>query len=290
MHHLVVENALAESLALAGVGDGLVDQPIQTAQRTRRRIQPLFLELHHLQREAAAFFADQVAPRHAHVVEVELRGVARMHAYLGYLLFADALGVHRHDDQALVLVPRGITGVGAGIDQKAAPVGLQPVRDPHLAAVDEVVTTVNLGVGLDGRDVRAATGLADAEAGDVVAGDRRHQVFAAQLVAAKACQCRCRHVGLHADGHRHTAAVALAQSLGHHHRVAEVQAHAAKLFGVFQSQQSQLAELLENLVRRELPFRFPFGNKGVDLLVAELDDRVFDLAVFSGELQFNLLN
>ena len=45
MHHLVVEDALAEGIALAGVLDGLVDQPVQGAQGAGGGIQALFLEL-----------------------------------------------------------------------------------------------------------------------------------------------------------------------------------------------------------------------------------------------------
>ena len=45
VHHLVVEDALAEGIALAGVLDGLVDQPVQGAQGADGGIQALFLEL-----------------------------------------------------------------------------------------------------------------------------------------------------------------------------------------------------------------------------------------------------
>jgi hypothetical protein len=106
----------------------------------------------------------------------------------------------------------------------------------------------------------------------------------AQLVAAEACQRRRGHVGLHADGHRHAAAVAFAQRLGHHHRVAEVEPGTAELLGVLQAQQAQVAQLLEDLVAGELLGRFPLGHEGVDLLAHELDDRVADLAVLGGEL------
>ena len=50
--------------------------------------------------------------------------------------------------------------------------------------------------------------------------------------------------GLHAYGHGHTAAVALAQGLGHDHAVGKVQARAAVFLGVLQAQQTQVAEFL----------------------------------------------
>jgi hypothetical protein len=166
---------------------------------------------------------------------------------------------------------------------QAAPVGFHAVGDPHLGAIDDVVATVDLGGRLERRDVGAAAGLADAEAGHDVAGDRGGQVLLAQNVAAEAREGGRGHVGLHTDGHRHAAAIALAQRFGHHHRVAEVEPAAAELLGVLQAQQAEIAELLEQFVARELLGGFPLGDKRVDLLVDELDDRIFQLAVFRGE-------
>src|SRR5574337_739462 len=113
VHDLVVEDGLAEGLALAGVLDRLVDRQVQAADPAGRGPQPLLLELHHLEHEAHAFLADQVAPRHAHAVEEQLRGVRRVHPDLVDLLLRDPGRVHRHDDQALVLVRRAlVAGVG----------------------------------------------------------------------------------------------------------------------------------------------------------------------------------
>jgi hypothetical protein len=196
-----------------------------------------------------------------------------------WILPCDAGRVQRHDDQALVLVRRAVAGVG----QQAAPVGLHAAGDPHLAAVDEVVVAVVHGARLDGRHVAAAAGLAHAQAGHHVTGDGGGEELAPQRVTAKTCQSGRGHVGVHADGHGHAAAVALAQRLGHHHRIAEVQPGAAELLGVLQAQQAQVAQLLEDLVRGELALGLPLGDEGVEFLVAELDDGVFELAVFCSE-------
>ena len=51
------------------------------------------------------------------------------------------------------------------------------VGGPQLAAVDDVVVAVLARGGLDRRDVRAGAGFGDAEAGDVVARDRRREEF-----------------------------------------------------------------------------------------------------------------
>src|SRR5258706_8284500 len=107
MDDLVVEHAPAEDLPLARVGRRLLDAVEQTLDRVRRGPQALLLELHHLVGEAHAFLADAVALRHAHAVEVDQAGVAGHHADLADLLRAfDPGRVHRHHDQALVLVRR----------------------------------------------------------------------------------------------------------------------------------------------------------------------------------------
>src|SRR5581483_10442662 len=75
MHDLVVEDRLAERLALAGVFNGVLDHALLGDEAGRCRIEPLLLELQHLIREALALLADAVTLRHAHVLEEDLRGV-----------------------------------------------------------------------------------------------------------------------------------------------------------------------------------------------------------------------
>ena len=188
--------------------------------------------------------------------------------------------VHRHHDQALVLVRRAFGGVG----EQAHPVGLQAVGDPHLGAVDDVVAAVLPRRRLDAGDVGAGARLGDADAADRVAGDRRHQELAAQRLAAEAGERGRAHVGLHADRHRHAAAGDVAERLGHRHRVRVVEAHAAVLLGLGQAEQAELAEALEDLVRRELLGRLPLVDVRIDLLVDEALERALDLFVLVREL------
>ena len=143
------------------------------------------------------------------------------------------------------------TGTLAGVGQQAHPVGLRAVGGPHLAAVDHPVAADPPGRGLERGDVGARADFGDAEAGDVVAGDRGRQELAAQLVAAVAGERRRRHVGLHADRHRHRAAIDVAQLLGHHHGVGVVEAHAAEFDGLVDAEQAGIAQLLEHLVGGE---------------------------------------
>jgi hypothetical protein len=41
----------------------------------------------------------------------------------------------------------------AGIGQQTDPVGLHPVGDPHLAAIDDVIVAIGTRAGLDRGDV-----------------------------------------------------------------------------------------------------------------------------------------
>jgi hypothetical protein len=138
--------------------------------------------------------------------------------------------------------------------------------------------------GLHRGDVGAAAGFGDADAADHVAGDGRGEEFAFQRLRAEARQGRGAHVGLHADGHRHAAAGAVAECLGHHHRVGEVEFLAAVLSRILEAEQAQVAELLEHLVRGELLGGLPRGDMRIEFLSHETADGVGELAVFGGEL------
>jgi hypothetical protein len=281
MDHLVVEQRPSEHLALARVLHGLVDQPLHADHGGDGAPQPLLLELLHLIDEAHAFLADGMAHRHLHVVEEDLGGVGGAHAEL-VELFDDlhALGLHRDHDQRLVLVDRALASVG----QKAHPVGLGAVGRPHLAAVDQPVAADAPGRGLERGDVGPGADFGDAEAGHVVAGDRRGEELLAQVVAAVAGEGGCRHVGLHADRHRHRAAIDVAQLLGHHHGVGVVEAHAAVFRGLVDAEQAGVAQLLEDFVRREDAVLLPLVDVRIDVLVDDGAQGAADLGVFRGEL------
>ena len=77
MDHLIVDQRLAEGAALLRVGDGVAHGLLHARIRGDRADQPLALELLHLEDEAHALRADGVRLGHAHVVEDQLRRVAR---------------------------------------------------------------------------------------------------------------------------------------------------------------------------------------------------------------------
>jgi hypothetical protein len=259
---LIVKDALAERLAVAGVFDGLVDDGFMRLEAGRGAPQPLLLELHHLVGEALALLADAIALRHPHIVEENLRGIGRAHAHLvEFARDLDALGLHRHADQRLVAVLRPVAGVG----EQADPVGLDAVGDPHLAAVDDVIVAIGARMGFDRRHVRSGARLGDTDARHRIARYRRGQEFAANFVGSEPRQRRRRHVGLHADRHRHAAAADRAKLLGHHQRVAVIQPLAAKFHRLVEAEKSEVAEFLEQLMGREDVGLLPFIDERIDL-------------------------
>ena len=209
-----------------------------------------------------AFLADAIALRHPHIIEENLRGVGRAHAHFVELACdLDALGLHRHADQRLVAVLRRIAGIG----KQADPVGLYAVGDPHLAAIDDIIVAVGARVGLDRRDVRSGARLGDADARHRIARYGGGQEFAAHLVRSKPRQRRRRHVGLHADRHRHAAAADRAELLGHHQRVTVIQSLPAKFHRLVEAEKSEVAEFLEQLMGRKDVRLLPFIDERIDL-------------------------
>jgi hypothetical protein len=210
------------------------------------------------------FLADQIALRHAHVLEKDLRGVGGAHAeFVELARDLDAFGFHRHANQRFVLVNPPVGGVG----EKAHPVGLRAIRGPHLAAVDDVIAAILAGRGFDGGDVRPGADFGDPQTGDVVSGDRGREKFAAHAVRAEPGERGRRHIGMHANRHRHAAAFDGAKLLGHHHGVGIVEALSAIFNGLVETEKSKVAHLLEELMRRKdaglLPFvdmRIYFGG------------------------------
>ena len=74
MDNLVIDQGLAEGLALAAVLDGLGNAVFQRLDHVGGTPQALFLELQHLHHETGALRANAVALGHAHVVKENLGG------------------------------------------------------------------------------------------------------------------------------------------------------------------------------------------------------------------------
>ena len=211
---------------------------------------------------------------------MDLGGVGGMHAELVELAGdGDAPALHRHDDQRLVAMGLAIAGVG----QKADPVGLGAVGDPHLAAVDDIVVAVGACGGLDGGDVRARAGFRHADTRHHIAGDRGREKLAAQRIRAEPRQRRRRHVGLHADRHRDAACADRPELLGHHHAPADVEALPAIFHRLGEAEEAEIAELLEHLVGGIDPRLLPGVDMRIDLGLDQAVENPARLVVLGSE-------
>ena len=169
------------------------------------------------------------------------------------------------------------------IGEEANPIGLGAVGGPHLAAVDDVVVAVTPRRRLDRSHVGPRADLRYAEAGDEIAQDRRLEEFRAHLIGPEPRQRGRRHVGLHADRHRHAAAGDVAELLGHGERVGIVEPLPAKLDRLGEAEHTKVSELLEQFVGRKNTGGFPFVDVGVDLRGDEFLKAAAQLVVLGGE-------
>jgi hypothetical protein len=131
-----------------------------------RQRDALGLEVLHHRVEALALLAQQVAGRDAHVVEDQLGGVGRQPARL---LQRAAHGEARRaflDDEH-----RHVALAGARLGGHEIQVGVHPVGDEHLGAVEHPLVAFAPRRGADARHVGAGARLGDAHGGDQLAGD-----------------------------------------------------------------------------------------------------------------------
>ena len=170
------------------------------------------------------------------------------------------------------------------VREQADPIGLRAVGRPHLAAIDDVVVAVLARGRLDGGDVRSRTDFRHTEAGDIIAGDRGREKFAAHVVIPEARERRRRHIRLDADRHGNTAAVDGAKLLRHRDRVGVVEPLAAECDRFVQPEETEIPHLLEERVRREDLRLLPLIDVRIDLGGDELLQAAPQLLVLVGEL------
>src|SRR6266851_2146545 len=81
-YDLVGDQRFSEGMALAGIGDRLVEADLGIAAGAGRHAEPLLVEVQHDADEAFVLLADQVVDRHPHIVEEQLSSVGRPPAHL----------------------------------------------------------------------------------------------------------------------------------------------------------------------------------------------------------------
>ena len=190
------------------VGDHHVEAGLHEAEGSRREHQALVVEAAHQHPRAFADPAEHVLRRDLAVVEEELAGVRSPHPELVELPRGGEPGESLLDDERGE-PPGTRVGVRAGVDHEG--VGVRPVRDPHLAAVEEEAVTLAFGPRPHAHHVRARPRLAHREGADVLAPDEGWKVAALLFLAPVAAdlvdaQVRVRAV---AQAHRRRRAAHL---------------------------------------------------------------------------------
>jgi hypothetical protein len=212
--------------------------------------------------------------------------VRAAHAQLVELL-RDAEPAHPLLDQEGRHAARAQLGLALGVDHQR--VGIRAVGDPHLRAVEQVVTALVLGAQLHRQHVRARARLAHRQRADMLAADEPGQVFFLLRVVAVALDLVHAQVAVGAVAQAHGRAGAA--DLLHRHHVREVpHVGTAVLLRHGDAQHAQVAHLAPQ-VHRELVAAVDFGGAGGDLLVgkgahrvAQRVDVVTELEVEAGQI------
>src|SRR5213078_1629392 len=189
--------------------------------------------------EALVLLADEILRRHAHVLEDDLRRVARAQPELLDLAPVPEPGCallhHEGRDAALSLLGRGRGHHDVDVSDR-------PLRDEHLGAVQHPRVAVAHGARAQRRRVAAGAGLGEAPGAQPLPARHARQVAAAERVAPAAA-----HVLGQRDAH-----------------------------------EAERAEALHGLVREAL-LAVPRGGVRLHLALAEVADRLLDVAVLVGE-------
>src|SRR5262249_27969468 len=271
-YRLLVGQGPAERLALAHVGDRVLEGPIGHGDGMQAGHQPLALKDTHDLVEANALAAEQVLRGDAHVGKRQLGGVRGAHAHLVEgAAHAEARRValdEEHRDAAMASV------VAAGLHARRDEihVGHRAIRDEHLGAVDDVVTAILHRARADGGHVAAAAGPGDGDGGHRLAAANGGQVLLLERLAARPVEMRRGHVAVDADRHRErprARARALFVQHGRHH---DVGAGAAVLLVVLEAQEAQLAHATEDRLGH-LPRVLPGLHVRHDLFLHERPHR-----------------
>ena len=160
-----------------------------------------------------------------------------------------------------------------GIGQQADPIGLQPIGDPHLAAIDDIIPTIRPGARADGGDIRARPGFGDADGNHHLASDRRRQIFRPQRVAAMRRQRRGRHVRLDRKRHADALRLDMAERFAGRNGVGEIEPRAAEGNRLGDAEQPEATGLAEHLTRGKRLGRLPFVNIGINFARQESANR-----------------
>ena len=272
-HGLLGGEAGPEGLALAQVVPRPLHGGLHGGHRGDGHQQPLLRQLAHHDAKAAAFRAQQILQRNAHVGEEQLGGVLRMHAHLVEVAAArEPRPIGRHQQQADSSCPLRQIGL-AGQQHQIRDLA---VGNEQLLAIDAPVGAIALGPGADGSQVAAGAGLRHADGPDHFTPRHRRQPGLLLLLRAVVQQVRGDYVGVEIE---QRAGGPGARHFFHHDRaVAEVDARAAILLGQGETQQAELTGAPPEFARH-LAVALPSCVKGHDVLGDEAPHGVAEFAL-----------
>ena len=235
----------------------------QNAERPAGEHHALVVKAAHQHFHAAPDFADDIFRRHFHAVKNQFGSVGAAHAeFVQFAPAADAeSALHQKGGDAA----RAGLRVGFRIDHDD--IGVGPVGDPHLAAVQHITAAGFFRAQLHADHIRAGAAFRHGQRADLLAANQRRQVFAAQLFAGVQADLVDAQIGMRAvtqpDRGRGAA------DFLHRHHMREVAHAGAAVFGRRgDSEQAEFAHLAPQFVR-ELVGAVDFGGARRDALGGE---------------------
>ncbi|MDT4845270.1 hypothetical protein FQZ97_792540 [compost metagenome] len=168
--HLALDQWRAKGLALPRPAQCFVVAGFGKTERHRGQGQAFAVEVAHDDAKASALFAQAVARGHAQAVEAQVCGVGAQPAHLLQRRAREAFRIARHDDHGEAA---GASDLQVGANGERDPVAAHARGDEDLFTVDHVVTAVAPRRGAQAGHVGTATGLGDAQRGDLLAAQHR---------------------------------------------------------------------------------------------------------------------
>src|SRR5438132_7317908 len=228
--------------------------------------------------EALVLLADEILRRHAHVLEDDLRRVARAQPELLDLAPVPEPGCallhHEGRDAALSLL-------GRGRGHHHVDVSDRPLRDEHLGAVQHPRVAVAYGARAQRRRVAPGAGLGEAPGAQPLPAGHARQLAAAERVAPEHVDVARGEAGVGGDRQAERGVVAR-EPLDDEQVGERVGAAAAHVLGQRDAHEAERAEALHGLVREAL-LAVPRGGVRLHLALAEVADRLLDVAVLAGK-------
>ena len=197
LDQLKFADRLAELPPVVNIGDHVVHDGLHNPDRAASQHGALIIKPAHQHPDAAVYLAKHVLAGHAAVLEHQLPGMAAAHPHFVELL-RNAEARHPFFNQECRDAPGVGLGIRLGVNHER--VGIRPVGDPHLRAVQDIVRPARVGAQLHAHDIGSGTRLAHGQRADMFAGDKPGQVLALLGLAAVAVDLVDAQVGVRAIG------------------------------------------------------------------------------------------